>query len=184
MSAHTKLVSAIALAAILLAITCDDVGATSRSSLADAKKTLALGKRANEIALDIGQIVSSWTDSILADRNAVEANQAEKTIICLGFLRDTASELSAKMREDTAVLMILSGLKHADDEVEAIQVAKLSFAGTIEGLPIYRKQANDMSTGCNNSAVVNTKAQAILDLIGEVDVTVKPIAWRLGVERP
>lgn len=151
--------------------------------LSDAQRVVALWKKANILGGDISQTGQSITDAALSNATSMSGSQileANLASACFLRLSRAADGLEGFLHVAAVTLLVASDMKDQRDDASALKVARASLSGTNLHLAAARQITNSVAGACRNSAAVNVKAQAILDLIDEIDRQIAPIAQRVG----
>jgi hypothetical protein len=148
--------------------------------LSDASAVSALMQKAHSLSSDISQTGQSIGDNASPRDGAAQLDATSNVLICLLRLRAATDDLGGYLNAAALTLLLASDLKDQRDDVSALQVVRLSLSQILRAVPVDRQITNTVAGACPNSAAVNVKAQTILDLIGEIDSKIAPIARKVG----
>jgi hypothetical protein len=130
----------------------------------------------------IGKDVSDSMEPLLHSIPAEEGQAAVrlKTLVCMTGLMASTSEARTTIQALEGFTMISLAANEKRDEAFVNKVTVSWIGLTLAALKKSRDTANSASGVCEESALVVTKAQIILNLVDQASSVIRPIGRRLG----
>ena len=166
----TKTINLLALraAAALLVLLCATGVQATVLQMSDVERWRALTQKLITAQVDITDAMENAGEL----KSHVEAD-------CLLMIHNQADSLSATAVAAGTLIALSIAMKDSGDEVQVLRAVRSYLNAVSERLPHARKQINAWMTRCGSSAVVNVKAQAVLNVISEFEGPVTSLSRRV-----
>jgi hypothetical protein len=147
----------------------------------DANTVIALVQKVARLGGDLAETDHAELVDSVSKGDWASAYQALHASTCFDGEMQALATLTNDLVAAQVELAILSDLRDKRDEASALAVARISFSGLERDIPVARKDVNGWMGTCADNAAVAAKAQALLNFLDEVDMSVAPIAARVGL---
>ncbi|HEY5237708.1 MAG TPA: hypothetical protein VIJ62_04945 [Rhizomicrobium sp.] len=147
-------------------------------SKADQKAVSDLAERSGHLSVDIGQTTQEIAEQALAKQDY--GAETDGSLQCMQLLSGAIDHLTAEFHALDIGTALGEMSVNKFDQQSAVEMVALNLDEAEHVLPHSRNTANQVMGDCPKSAVVTTKAQAVLSIASDMDSLMSALSEKYG----
>jgi hypothetical protein len=147
----------------------------------DVDRMQTLVKKASDLHGSVAQSAESTFTSLANLTSPVNMTSVIKLDTCLQRLVSATNQVESSLALLWKEAALASLMRNKTDETTTLSFLRVELSSIVDDYdPLSKQIANEVSGMCQGSALVVTKAQALLDLVGEVEGAIALLNRRIG----